>query len=242
MSTSRVVLLHGVGLDHTMWQPVRSRLPQDFGVTAPDLLGHGASRPAPAGTTLADLAEHVLHTVENPAHFVGFSLGALVAQHIAIHQPEMVATLTCVSSVCDRTDKERWAVMHRLREATRDFAGSVEASLQRWYAGTEVDPSVIEQTKATLLRNDQDSYLACYRIFATADEQLAPLLGRIHQPSLAITGGDDPGSTPDMAHRLATHMPGCTAVVVPGVRHMLPVQAPDDLSHELISFIEGTTP
>jgi len=240
MPTSTVVLLHGVGLDHEMWEPVSSRLPQDMHVVAPDLLGHGANKPAETGTTLEDLAGDVLQNVDGPAHFVGFSLGALVAQWIAIQRPDTVATLTCVNSVCDRSEQERWAVMRRLRAAERDFAASVEASIDRWYAGTGVAPDVVARTRATLLGNDLASYLACYRVFATADEALAPQLRRIHQPSLAITGELDPGSTPDMTYRLASRMPGCTAVVVPDARHMLPVQLPDVFTRELVSFVKGT--
>lgn len=240
MSTSTVVLLHGVGLDHAMWQPVCARLPRGLRAVTPDLLGHGANKPAPSGTTLEDLAGDVLGTIDGRVHLVGFSLGALVAQHIALTRPEVVSTLTCVSSVCDRTQRERWSVLRRLNTARRDFGASVEASLDRWYAGTGVEPSVVTRTRQTLLANDLSSYLACYRIFATADEVLAPQLGQIHQPSLAITGELDPGSTPEMAHRLATRMPGCTAVVVPGARHMLPVQLPDLFTRELVSFVKGT--
>ena len=44
-----VVLLHGVGLDHTMWEPVAELLPTHFDVVAPDLPGHGCGRPRPPG-------------------------------------------------------------------------------------------------------------------------------------------------------------------------------------------------
>ena len=73
-----VVLLHGVGLDHTMWEPVTSRLADAFDVVAPDLPGHGTRPPAAAGTTLADLAAGVGERVPQGSHLVGFSLGALV--------------------------------------------------------------------------------------------------------------------------------------------------------------------
>ncbi len=92
-------------------------------------------------------------------------------------------------------------------------------------------------TRATLLANDPDSFLNCYRVFATADAEIADDLSRISVPALAITGERDPGSTPEMTRRLAEAIPHCRAVVVPGARHMLPVERPRELVDHLTAFI-----
>ncbi|MET9683820.1 alpha/beta fold hydrolase [Streptomyces coeruleorubidus] len=232
-----VVLLHGVGLDHTMWAPTAALLADRHTVITPDLPGHGSRPPATDGVTLADLADGVLDEIPVGSHLVGFSLGALVAQHVALHRPELGATLTSVSSVCDRTAEERASVLDRLRTAEADFAASAAASLRRWYDGTDVDPVRVAETKATLLANDIGSFLACYRVFATADAELAPDLARIAIPALAVTGENDPGSTPEMTHRLAAALPDCRAVVVSGARHMLPVERPEAFVDSLTTFL-----
>lgn len=237
MTAPTLVLLHGVGLDHSVWDPMIARIPAGVHVLAPDLPGHGANPPAPQGVTLADLSDRVAALIPPASHVVGFSLGALVAQHLAVHRPELVATLTSVSSVCDRTAEERAAVLGRLQAAVDDFPASVAASLRRWYDGTDVDPDRIRSTEATLLHNDPTGFVNCYRVFATADAEIAPLLGRIAVPALAITGEHDPGSTPDMARRLAAAIPDCEAVVVPGARHMLPVERPGELVDHLVTFL-----
>ena len=237
MAKPSLVLLHGVGLDSTMWEPATALLEDDVDVVALDLPGHGRREPAPDGVTLADLADGVAGDVPPGSHLVGFSLGALVAQHLARHRPDLVATLTSVSSVCRRTEAERAAVLGRLESAAADFPGSVAASLHRWYDRTDTDPGWVRRTEATLLANDVGSYLNCYRVFATADAEISPELPRIAVPALAVTGELDPGSTPEMTHRLAAAIPGCRAVVVPGARHMLPVQRPRDLVTRLTTFI-----
>lgn len=237
MSKPTVVLLHGVGLDHTMWEPAAALLADRFTVIAPDLPGHGARPPVRDEVTLADLSAAVTGHVPEGAHLVGFSLGALVAQHIALHHPELVATLTSVSSVCDRTAEERASVLNRLRIAEADFAASAAASLERWYAGTDVGPDRVARTRATLLSNDVGSFLGCYRVFATADAELAPDLAGIAVPALAVTGEKDPGSTPGMTHRLAAALPDCRAVVIPRARHMLPVERPEAFVDSLTTFI-----
>ncbi len=235
-----IVLLHGVGLDHTMWEPLRAQLARwdDRPVVALDLPGHGARPPLTGPATLSELAEDVAARLPGRAHLVGFSLGALIAQHLARYRPELVATLTSVSSVCRRTPEEAASVQRRLAGARADFPGSVEASIGRWYpAGSGVDAGTVADTRSTLLANSVESYLHAYQVFATADAEIGPELGGIRVPSLAVTGDLDPGSTPEMTGRLASAVPGARAVVVTGARHMLPVEQPVELARTIHHFI-----
>lgn len=237
MTAQTLVLLHGVGLDRTVWEPVTELLGGTFRIIAPDLPGHGARPPVPEGTTLADLAAGVAGEIPPGAHVAGFSLGALVAQHLAVHRPDLVATLTSVSSVCLRTEAERAAVLHRLAVAETDPRASTAASLRRWFDGTDVPADRIRATEATLEANDPDSFVRCYRVFATGDAEIGPHLGQIRAPALAVTGELDPGSTPEMTRRLADAIPGCTAEVIAGARHLLPVQNPRELAACVSAFI-----
>ena len=237
MTSPRLVLLHGVGLDAAMWRPFLAALPPGIAAWAPDLPGHGANPPVPQPVTLAGLAAPLAARLLPGDHLIGFSLGALVAQHIARYHPALVGTLTCVSSVCQRTPAERESVLGRLAGAEHDFPASVAASLDRWYQGTPVTADVIARTRATLLTNDVGSYLGCYRVFATADAEIGPELGRITAPCLAITGELDPGSTPEMSRRLARAIPRGRAVVVPGARHMLPVQNPQAVADAVTALL-----
>lgn len=237
---SELVLLHGVGLDHRMWhrclRPLRTR----HRVRALDLLGHGSSAPAPAGAELADLAADVADRLTEPAHLVGFSLGALVAQQVALDHPALVRSLVLVSPVAARGPAESAAVAQRLAVAERDFPAAASAALDRWMPSRwqAREPDLARELRATLLGNDQDSYLTCYRIFSTADQALWPRLPEITAPTLAITGAQDSGSTPEMAHRLAGAIPGARAVVVPGVRHLLPLQDPHTLAEHILAHTQ----
>ncbi|GAA1806190.1 alpha/beta fold hydrolase [Agromyces neolithicus] len=232
------MLLHGVGLDHTMWAPLSERLARR--TIAIDLPGHGAQPPLREPQSLAGLADDVLRRLpDGRVHLVGFSLGALIAQHIARFHSERVATLSCVSAVCRRTPAETAAVETRLAAAETQFADSVTASLQRWYPEDSSVPAEIKTaTERVLLANDVTSYLHAYAVFASGDQEIAPELGQITVPTLAITGELDPGSTPEMSQRLADEVPDARLVIVPGARHMLPVEDASALAEALTAFIE----
>ncbi|GAB3247437.1 alpha/beta fold hydrolase [Kineosporia babensis] len=236
MSRPVVVLLHGVGLDHSVWRDVVPLLSR-YQVLTPDLPGHGSAARVPQDVDLAGLAG--LLEIPPGSHLVGFSLGALVAQYLAIHRPELVASLTSVSSVCRRTPAEREAVLGRLAVAEQDPARAAAASIDRWFAGSTVAAETIEHTRAVLTANDPAQFLACYRVFGTGDAVVGGDLHRITAPSIAVTGAEDPGSTPEMSQRLAAAIPGARAVIVPGVRHMLPVETPTVLAGLIDEVIGG---
>ena len=226
-----VVLLHGVGLDGGLWDRCAPALAADHRVVVPDLRGHGRSPAIEGRVTLADLAADVAEIMDGPAHVVGFSLGALVASELALSRDDLVERLTLVSCVADRSDAEREAVRRRLALSEEDFEAAVEAAVERWFdpEWRSREPELVERVRATMLANRWDSYVAAYRVFAEADAELWPRLPLVRVPTLVVTGEEDRGSTPEMTRRLARAIPQARSAVVPGARHLLPLQCPDEL-------------
>ena len=239
-----LVLLHGVGLDRSMWARCLPSLAARHRVTLVDLRGHGDSPPAAPGVSLAELAEDVAELLDGPAHLVGFSLGALVAQQLAVVRPELTATLTLVSSVAGRSEEERAAVAGRRERARADFSGSAGAAVDRWFTAQwrAREPELAWSVLTTLLGNDPTSYLACYDVFATADAGLWPLLPDIAAPTLTVTGADDPGSTPEMSRRLAARIPDAYVCVIPEARHLLPLERPAELTEVILKHTAPSAP
>lgn len=241
-----IVLLHGVGLHADMWQPVAERMAKGHRVIVPDLLGHGTSPVPPADVSLADYASQVvtlLHHLDiGRAGIVGFSMGAMVAQRIAIDHPELVTGVALVCAVHDRSIDEKLAVRTRaLATAIHGLAPSVPAALDRWFtpAFAARHPDVVESVKTTMLANDPVGYLRSYALFAQADEQLAKEAGRIRAPALIVAAAEDVGSTPQMAAALRDVIAGSRLEIVPAVRHMLPLENPERLVDLFEAFFTG---
>ncbi|MEV0401313.1 alpha/beta fold hydrolase [Actinoallomurus sp. NPDC050550] len=238
-----LVLIHGVGLDRSMWDRCLPELTRHHRVTVVDLRGHGRSPRAEPGVTAADLAADIAEVAAGSSHVVGFSLGALVAQELALAAPARVRSLTLVSSVAGRGEDEAAAVRARLEGAAADFKGAARAAVERWFSDewTAREPQLRREVLATLLANDRASYLACYAVFATADRDLWHRLGEISAPTLAVTGSDDPGSTPAMTRRLAAAIPGARSLIIPGARHLLPLERPAELCHAILTHVRSAS-
>lgn len=96
-----LLLLHGLGCDHTTWLPVLERLAEDYTVVAPDLLGHGQSAKPRADYSVGGYANGMrdLLTVLNidKVTVVGHSLGGGVAMQFAYQFPERTERMVLVA-------------------------------------------------------------------------------------------------------------------------------------------------
>ena len=97
-----LLLLHGLGCDHTTWLPVIDSLARRYTVIAPDLLGHGLSDKPRADYSVGGFANGMrdLLTVldVDKATVVGHSFGGGVAMQFAYQFPERTERLVLVGS------------------------------------------------------------------------------------------------------------------------------------------------
>ena len=86
-----VVLVHGVGLQASVWEEQISTLSKHYDVIAIDMLGHGGSSLPPSDARLSDYADQLLAVLDHmglqQAHLVGHSMGALVALEFPFRTP-----------------------------------------------------------------------------------------------------------------------------------------------------------
>lgn len=92
-----IVLVHGLGSDHTVWDHCVEPLAAKRTVATLDLPGFGASDPPPSGFNLAEVAdwvtEAVTERIETPFELVGASLGGATALTLADRHQDLVSRL-----------------------------------------------------------------------------------------------------------------------------------------------------
>jgi pimeloyl-ACP methyl ester carboxylesterase len=96
-----LLLLHGLGCDHSTWDPVIDALARRYTVIAPDLLGHGQSAKPRADYSIGGYANGMrdLLTVLGieTVTVVGHSLGGGVAMQFAYQFPERTERMVLVA-------------------------------------------------------------------------------------------------------------------------------------------------
>ena len=98
-----LVLLHGWGLNSGVWQPFIDNLSSEFldafSIITLDLPGFGVNVDKEIHPyTLKDISQSILNTITQPAIYLGWSLGGLIATEMALNHPEKVLGLITVTS------------------------------------------------------------------------------------------------------------------------------------------------
>ena len=102
-----LVLVHGWGMHGGLLRGFAEQLGEHFHVTVVDLPGHGNS-PWRRATSLGDWAQQVLDCVPQPAYWIGWSLGGLVALAAAQRDPQRVRSLMLMASTPKFVAAQDW--------------------------------------------------------------------------------------------------------------------------------------
>ncbi|MGV6805089.1 MAG: alpha/beta fold hydrolase [Ruegeria sp.] len=238
-----LVMLHGVGMQSAAWEPQIDALSQKYTVYALDLPGHGESDPIAAGSQLPEFVDWFLAALDalnlDRVNLVGHSMGALIAGGFAVRYPNRVHRVALLNGVFRRDDQARNSVIARAKLiGAGDF--DLETPLQRWFGDSPAERTARDKVAAWLAAVDIDGYATAYGAFAQGDAVYADRFDQITCPLLALTGADDPNSTPEMARAMAATANG-QAVVVDNHRHMVNLTDPDTVNAALFQWLKTPT-
>lgn len=245
-----VVLLHGLGGSRISWEPQLQGLGDRRRVAAWDLPGYGYSAPLPVEPytfrALADAAAAWIREMgESSAHVVGISMGGMIAQYLAAFHPDVVRSLTLLSTSprfgMDGTLPETWraARLAPLDEGLEpgDFADRV----LRGIAGSGITAEALAGQRAAMCRVSGVALRRSIECLVTHDTRA--LLPTITAPSLVLVGEFDTETPPEYSQYLADHLPRARLVIVPHAGHLLNAEAPAQVNRliaEHLAAVEGT--
>ncbi|MEW6633311.1 MAG: alpha/beta fold hydrolase [Pseudomonadota bacterium] len=244
-SGAPVLLIHGVGMDAEIWLPQIAAMQDRFDVIAIDMLGHGASPLPPENAGLSDFADQAIRLLDHlgldSVAVVGHSMGALVAQELALRAPSRVGSLVCLNAVFRRPPELAQAV--RERAAALGGPGdpsAIAATIARWF-GNPIPPALADAAataRLALESVDADGYARTYRLFAGADTVHADRLADLAAPALFMTGSEDRNSTPAMSAAMARLAPAGQCLVLAGEKHMMTIASPRKVTERITAFLD----
>lgn len=240
-----VVLLHSLATDASLWRlqiPVWS---QRLRVISVDLPGHGLSVEQPGQPGLDDFAAAVVATLDvlkvPRAAFVGLSLGAMVAQALALQRPTHVRSLVLAhtSAHTSQSVRDIWAA--RL-EGLADYgmAGQVQGSLARWFT-TEfaaTAPLTLDWIASLIRRTQPEGYAAAVRAIQRLD--YIDRLSQIAMPALVIAGAQDTAAPPAVASAIAERLPNAELHVIERCAHLGNVEQATYFTERVGAFLLST--
>src|SRR4051812_10260608 len=92
-----LVLLHGWGMNATVWKDLVASLAPHFRVHGVDLPGYGRSPPVEP-YTLAQITDQLASALPSSVIICGWSLGGLLALNLALHASRKVERLVLIAT------------------------------------------------------------------------------------------------------------------------------------------------
>lgn len=246
-----VVLIHGLGLNQSMWEHQIGALAAGSPVVTYDLYGHGGSVAPPSTPSLSQFAVQfkavMTHLGLDRAIIAGFSLGGMIVRRIAMDYPQMVMGLAILHSPHARTKEQHDAIQLRVHHAACEGpSATIDAALERWFTKSfhEQNPDVMDQVRHMVLANDPAVYPSIYQVLVDGVDELVAPQPAIKAPALVMTGDEDFGNNPAMSKAIAAEIAcadeasNAELVILPGLRHMAMLEAPDIFNPHLVRFCE----
>jgi pimeloyl-ACP methyl ester carboxylesterase len=234
-----VVLVHGAGMDHTVWAlQGRHLVFHGWNALAVDLPGHGRSRGLPPLDSIEAQADFLAGLIGDgpPAALVGHSMGALAALATAARHPDRVASLCLLGAALRmpvHPDLLALAAAHdpQAVELMCDWAFGPRGQV----GGNQHPGGWLQGAARALLRRGDPEVLSVDLVACNAYAAGREHAAAIRCPILVGIGTLDRMTPPKAGHALAAAIPGARTAMLDGIGHMLTVEAPDAAREAIVA-------
>ena len=234
------IFIHGVGLDNTMWYPQKEYF-LNKSVLFYDLINHGQSIGGFKDLSFEIYSNQLLNIINElqleKINIVGFSIGALIAQHFTEKFYNKVNKLVLISSVYKRSYKQIEAVQKRY-----DLAFSGESitndSIKRWFSENFLNnnPKVYDFFYNLLEKKKNQDFLPAYKIFVSSDKYYINY-NNFKMPTLIMTGENEVGSTPFMSEGISKEIKNSDLYIIKNAKHGATIEQADVVNEKLNKFL-----
>ncbi|MBF6057440.1 MULTISPECIES: pimeloyl-ACP methyl ester esterase BioH [Thiomicrorhabdus] len=242
-----LTLIHGWGAQNAVWLPwARDYLGQSFRVTLIELPGFGQSPVLEdSEQTEQDWLNAILQVMPARTHLLGWSLGGLLAQRIALQTPDRVESLICLASTprFTQTDQWRWAVSPSL---LGDFMHAIQAdtlaTLKHFWKlqiqGSDGARQLIRQFTQRMQDNKMPAMKGLIQGLKLLKEiDCRPQAQDIQCPVLWLLGEKDPLIPQEFIAEFSKIQPFAKTNIIHGAAHMPFLSHPQQTADAITAFI-----
>ncbi len=225
--------------------PLLDQLAGDFRAIAYDNRGCGGSDKPDEPYTIALFAEDAVSLLDalgvERAHILGFSMGGMIAQEIALGYPERVErlVLACTHSGLRHSEPPIAEAAEAFQLDTHSWSERIRALAPFAFAPgySEREPSAFDAFVAKKISDEQPHYAYQRQLVACLRHDTHDRLDQIKLPTLVLTGSEDSVVPAANSERLAEALPQATLKVIERAGHLFFAEKPDATREILRSFL-----
>ena len=253
-----ILLIPGLGLDHTYYRFGIPLLARRMQVLAVDPRGIGRSTKSPPPYSVESWADDFAGMIDKlgfgPIHVLGSSLGGAIALALAQRHPGRLKSLTVVGgfSELDRATELNFRLRLKLIEKlgmsdeVADYMGLW--TLTRKFINSDAGYAVMRANQANIRTNSAESYSAFVEALLRwgrcqpgqeQEPKFTSVLSSIRLQTLVVTSDNDHLIPRELSDLIAARIAGATLAVMPGAGHIPFMEQPENVVRIVLDFIEG---
>lgn len=254
-----LVLIHGAWASQQWWRWQVPQLSRDYRVLSLDVRGHGQSSPIEGVYSVDGFTrdlEILLQKVGiEEAVLVGWSMGGIISIQYCLSHPSRVRGLILIATRGHRNPHMKRRIMFQYLRARLSFLMDL-ASPRKYDRAAERFPferervegevrsmlsptapkEVFNWVMTDLINNPRRNYFEVAR--SLWDWEAGEGLGRINVPTLIMVGERDNRTPPSFSRLIHDTIPDSTLIIVEDTGHCLPLELPEVVNAEIITFLK----
>jgi pimeloyl-[acyl-carrier protein] methyl ester esterase len=242
-----LTMIHGWGAESRVWQDwATEKLSPEYTVTLIDLPGFGKSPSLPNSQTIEDdWINALIAALPEKTHLLGWSLGGLLAQQIALRHPEKILSLICLATTPRFTQNDGWQ-----RSVSPQIIGdfiqaiSIEISsvLKKFWRlqlqGSENGRTLMKElVKHMSSRNMPTLKPLNQGLTLLKDMDNRNQIKELTMPTLWLLGERDPLIPQEIRTQLQELQPNAQIKIIPGGSHIPFFSQPDETADYILKFL-----
>ena len=245
-----LVLIQGLSLDSSTWANQISAFSQKYRVIVFDNRGVGQSDAPDIPYSTEMMADDTVELLKflnvKSAHVLGFSMGGMIAQQIALKYPEIVKSLTLVATAA--RFPARAGYLTKLWLKMMEERVSPETRLQEMCLWAFTDEFFEDEARVTAVVNlglnqphPQPIHGFAGQVAALLQHDTTDKIDRISVPTSVLIGKDEILIPLEFSEELAANIPNAELVVSERGGHNYLLEFPEIFNQAVMQFLARVT-
>ena len=232
-------------MNRAIWQPVVNQLPEWIEAICVDLPGHGSAN-QDSFNSLEDLSSALENVIQEPAVWIGWSLGGMAVTQLALTHPEKIKAIMLVANSPCFVEKQDWtsampaAVFNEFANALEnDFSGTIQRFLSLQVRGSESGRALLRELRKKVL-SQPGANIAALRsgLELLKSIDLREQLINLTVPTSWMLGQQDGLVKSSLSHELKSLQPNASVYVFEKAAHAPFLSHLDEFNEKLVSFVK----
>lgn len=246
-----LLMLHGLLFSRQMFDAQVGAMGSRFRCVRMDFRGQGDSEVTRSGYDLETLAEDAIALIEyldcGPVNLLGFSMGGMVAQRVALKRPELLRSLVLLNTSAEAEPMRKRPRFALLNLAAR-FLGLEKVApkiLPLLFSDRFIEDPACRQERerwlAMVTANDRIGASRAVRGVVSRKSIIDRISG-IQLPTLIVTADQDRATSRAKAQHMHERIEGSKLVTIRDSGHMTTAEKPGEVNRALEAFYSSQAP